>query len=283
MKTFFDRLWLGLTRKWKKSLLTLVAAYGSLWSLIEPYNGLVPKTLQIDGVDKYMFLVGAAIAIALWKLFPKTRISLSLHLSDTTVDVLFGDLFSEAGQKAIPVNDCFDSQIGKIVAANSLHGLFISRVFHGVAKDFEDVINPALAKANGIPCARPDGGKQLRYPIGTTAAIRWEGDYFYLVAIAATDGVTSIASSSVAEYWQALEGLWKSVRINSNNGDVVVPLLGSGLARVGLPQDQLLFFLISSFIAETKRLKVTQHLKIVLHESAFERIDLSEFERNWSS
>lgn len=102
------------------------------------------------------------------------------------------------------------------------------------------------------------------------------------MAIARTDETTSIASSSVAEYWQALEGLWKSVRIHSNNGDVVVPLLGSGLARVGLPQDQLLFFIISSFIAETKRLKVTRHLKIVLHESAFERVDLSEFERNWS-
>lgn len=251
--------------------------------MIEPYNGLVPSNLEIHGLGKYFLLVASAIAIALWRLFPKTRISLSLHLSDTTIEVLFGDLFSEDGQTVIPVNDCFDSQIGKIVAPNSIHGIYISKVFHGVAKAFEDVVDPALPNISGISCARPDGGRQVRYPIGTTASIRWEGDHYYLVAIARTDETTSIASSSVAEYWQALEGLWKSVRINSNNGDVVVPLLGSGLARVGLPQDQLLFFLISSFIAETKRLKVTQHLKIVLHESAFERVDLSEFERNWSS
>ena len=85
----------------------------------------------------------------------------------------------------------------------------------------------------------------------------------------------------MAEFWQALDGLWNHVRIHANNQTVAVPLLGSGLARVGLPQSQLLYFIISSFVAETKRQKITGHLKIVLHESVYEQINLSEFELNW--
>jgi hypothetical protein len=283
MTSPLGRLKLGVTRNWKRTALSIVATYGLLWSLIEPFNGLMPSDRQFEGAGKYAALIALALAGGLYWLFPKTRIKLSLHLADSTVEVLFGDLFKETGQKVIPVNDCFDSQLGKIVAPNSLHGLLISKEFHGVSKDFDDAVAVALGLAKGKSVTRPDGGKPARYPIGTTAHLQWKGSEYYLVAVAQTDRTTSIASASVAEFWQALEGLWMSARVHANNGDVVVPLLGSGLARVGLPQDQLLYFLISSFVAETKRQKVTRHLKIVLHESVFEHVDLSEFERNWNS
>ena len=277
-----DKIKLGVTRNWKKSLLTVVATYGFIWAIIEPINGLIAGN-PIQGSGKYITLVIISLVAGIARLFPKTKISLPLHHSDTTIEVEFGDLFAEEGQKVVSVNNCFDSQLGRIVAPTSLHGLFITRELNGISAQFDALVTGALNGVHSFPLARTDGGKPASYPIGTTAFVQWKGKEFYLVALAQTDPNTSICNATTAEFWQALEGLWTAVRINANDGDVIAPLLGSGLARVGLPPSQLLYFLLSSFVAETKRQKVTRHLKVVLHESVFEQIDLSEFERNWTT
>jgi len=235
----------------------------------------------VQGVGKYCLLVLTAIAVGMWRLFPKQRILIELQHCDTTIEVLFGDLFTEAPQIVIPVNDCFDSQLQTIVSANSLHGIFITRILAGVSKTFDELVASALRNDQPTTIPRPDGGRPLRYSIGTTVCVPFRGNEYYLVALAKTDPTTSVANATLAEFWLALEGLWKQVRIHANNEDVAVPLLGSGLARVGLPQSQLLYFLITSFVAETKRQKITGHIKIVLHESTYAQINLSEFERNW--
>lgn len=281
MKTLAMRLKVGVTRNLKSSLITMAATYGFLWGLLEPINALIWNS-QLHGSRVYLLFASAAVAVGIVRLYPRTHVWFRLKSTASIVEICFTDLFAEACAKVLPVNDCFDSLVGPVVAPNSLHGMFINRVLGGVAGTFDALVAPSLATSTSTNVDRPIGGKTLRYPIGTTAHVTLpSGGEYYLLALTWTDPATNTANATVAQFWKAAEGLWNTVRNNAANTPVAVPLLGGGLAGVGLPPNQLLNFLITSFTAETKRLHVTARLKIVLHESVFDDVDLGEVKRQW--
>jgi hypothetical protein len=81
--------------------------------------------------------------------------------------------------------------------------------------------------------------------------------------------------------WNALNDLWKRVRIESGGHPVNLPLVGSGLSGLGLPTRDLLNLIILSAITETKAREITQRIRVVLHRSRFEDLDLRDVKQFW--
>ena len=69
-----------------------------------------------------------------------------MRSTNTDVIVTFGNLFDFSGHKAIGVNDFFDSEVGKHISPNSLHGQFILRYFSGRKKSFDTQIDKSLKR-----------------------------------------------------------------------------------------------------------------------------------------
>lgn len=82
------------------------------------------------------------------------------------------------------------------------------------------------------------------------------------------------ASASVADLWNALDGLWRSIRTRCNAEPVVMPLIGSGLANVGIPAESILELIVRSFAKASTEARVTEQLTVVLTESLYEAVDL---------
>lgn len=106
-----SRLKLGIIRNPKKFLLSIFFGVTALWAISEPF-----VTFFSDDINKYwfLFLFGIiSIIISFVRIYPKLEVSIPLKNTNTTVKIKFGDLFKQNGIIAIPVNEYFDSEIGK--------------------------------------------------------------------------------------------------------------------------------------------------------------------------
>ena len=248
------------------------ATYGVLWTIIESASAFIDQW-KPSGVLGYAILVGLSVVVGIWRAWPPRRIEIRVPNSDSSVAVEFGDIFSKSGCIAIQVNEFFDSVLGNHVSTNSLHGVFIRDVLGGQSSAFDGLVQKALAGFPFDQVARPSGNAH-RYKIGTTAPLEINGKRYLLFAFARTDVATLKAYATVHELWDALSGLWEAVRINSNGDPVYVPLIGTGLSGVGLPERQVLELLILSFFYHTKKNKIAGQITIVLHTNLRQTIDL---------
>jgi hypothetical protein len=214
---------------------------------------------------------------------PKLSVKVPLRNINTPVEVVFGDLFAQDGHKAIGVNEFFDSELGECVSPTSLHGQFIQRVFKGQSVAFDERVQASLDSTAAAAVPRQKG-KCQQYPIGTTAVIEdMPGTKYLLVALTRTNLDNLKAEAGVSELWQALSGLWEAVRIHSGGYPVNVPLLGSGLAQVPLPPQQLLRLMLMSLVTAAKSREITPGtIRIVLHPARFSEFDLGALRGEWS-
>ena len=261
LKHFFQRL-----------ALFSFAAYGALWTTVESLSAFI-ETMKPSGWRSYGTLILFSLGYGLWKSWPVRKIEIRVPNSDSSLNIEFGDLFKMHGCIAIQVNEYFDSLLGNHVSTNSLHGLFIRDILGGQSATFDSLVSKALSTTPSEIVKRSTGNTH-RYSIGTTAAIDINSRRFLLFAFAKTDLTTLKAYATIHEFWDALAGLWEGVRVHSNGENVYIPLLGSGLSGVGLPERQLLDMMILSFFYHTKKNKIAKCVTIVLHSSLRSKIDL---------
>jgi hypothetical protein len=257
----------------KRFFLYSFACYGVLWTLIESVSAFIDHW-KPTGIVAYGALVLVSIAIGLWRALPVRRIEIRVPNSDSSISVEFGDILTKTGCVAIQVNEYFDSILGNHVSTNSLHGLFIRDVLGGQSATFDSLVQTALVTAPFDLVTRQSGNTR-RYKIGTTASVDINSKRYLLFAFAKTDTTTLKAYATVHEFWDALTGLWEGVRIHSNGEPVYVPLLGTGLSGVGLPERKMLELTMLSFFYHTKKNKVAKQVTIVLHKSLRRTIDLA--------
>ena len=68
----------------------------------------------------------------------------------------------------------------------------------------------------------------------------------------------------------------------SGRQTVSIPLIGSGAAGVGLPNNILIHIIICSILKSTQKQEITKEIRIVLHESLFEEIELRQIKKQWT-
>lgn len=226
-----------------------------------------------------MVIVG--ILWGIYQTFPRQSILLRIKPINTTIEVTFGDLFRSQACKVISVNEFFDSDLGDHVSKRSLHGQFITRYFSGHPASFNALVE---AELQGIPnedVARRSG-RTKRYPIGTTPVIQVGNERFFLPAVTHTNLTTLKAYCDVSTLWQALSGLWSAVRNRAGGAPVAVPLIGGGLAGIGLPPSQILYLIVLSIVSASRESHLASPVHIVLPHVLFDEIDLESLEDHWS-
>lgn len=263
------------------------AALGLIWLLLEPVIGLTGSTIELT----YWQLIGAAAILgAVWIVidgfwvsgFLKPEIRITSSGFDTKIIVKFGDIFEEEGWKAIAVNDFFDSVVDdNLVSARSLHGMMLNRYWAGTIPDWDRQVAEQLSNANGITETR-NVGKQDRYGIGTTAAIRNDRNRFLCVALTHTDTATHEVKANSSDLLQAIHGLLLKARSVCSGDPISIPLLGSGLARIGIKSNILVDLILTAIFEETKANKVTDEIRIVLPKQRASEINLATIKQDWN-
>ena len=271
---------IGLRRDWLTMLLCAYIAYTVLWAILDPIVTLTQLPC-LTGVSRYVIMAVVSLLLGVAYGWPKSQVSIPMRNINTKVTVVFGDLFQQHGCRVISVNEFFDSEIGDPVSPRSLHGVFIQNVLGGQAAAFDKLVNENLDGKASTHIQRPRG-KQRRYEIGTTAVVDIVGVRYFLVALCRTNLETLKAEAGVPELWQALSGLWDTVRVNANGETVSLPLLGSGLAQMRLPPKQLIQIILMSILEKAKSEEIASEIRLVLTPDKFAEVDLNALRKEWS-
>jgi len=262
---------------------SIFLAFSALWTVADPLISLVhPKWLS--GFPQFLLILALGVLLGFVARLPKLRVDIPVKNISTRLQVVFGDLFDQAGDKAISVGEFFDSELGPPVSPESLHGIFIQRMYNGQSKGFEQSVDRGLESVPYEQVQR-QRGRTRRYPIGTTSVVTGlPGDArYYLFALCHANPQTLKAEADVPDLWLALSGLWDAVRVSSGGRDVNVPLVGSGLAQMRLPAQQLLRIMLMSVVAKAKSAEITSGtIRIVVHPSKFGDVDIDSLWCEWS-
>jgi len=276
MKTFLH----NITYAPLKFLKEIGAALGILLGSYQGITIFFPNLLK-DLVDWKVFLsiIFISIIYGLSRIWKPSKISFNIPHTNTTIEIFFGNLFKQDGWKVVPVNDFFDSKIGKPVSNKTLHGILIEEHLKG--NSFDNIVDNQLTNIPSEIITKKNDERQRRYPIGTTVTMETDGKYL-LFALSKTDPETYKAHCDVAIMWLALEGLLKLAKIESNGDPINFPLIGNGQSSVGLSENDLLNLLILSIITETKKQqRIADKIRIVLKKDLFEKLDLRDVKQRW--
>lgn len=265
-KLFFRKIFVALG---------LISSFITVSWMIFP----IQLNLMVNGYEWY-FLIGVLfliISYGIISIFPKNKIKLKLG-ENLTVDITYGDIFEKDGIIVIPVNDYFDTLVNdKVVSKDTIHGIFIKRLFPDNDKQLKRKITASLRNITPAETnkARKQGNKS-RYPLGTVANIPHNGKNYYLVALTRFNN-NHRAELKKSEYQRVLCDLFDYIEQNSQGERVNVPLIGAGRAGLDVPKQKLLEFMLLSLTLNDK-LTLIHGLEFVLHECVKQEINLNIIE-----
>ena len=183
------------------------------------------------------------------------------------------------GHLVIGFNDVFDTELGEVIRDSSVQGQFLKRIYKGKQDELDVDIETALQEYIGNRNLDPDKkrGKAWRYPIGTTITLGSYEKRYFLTAYGYMRNNLTVKSNS-DDILTSLDKLWQEVRLKCHGTDVVIPIIGSDLARSGLSRMQLSKLIITSFVVASKREFITRKLTLMIYPKDLDSIDFYELE-----
>lgn len=273
-------LWFGVIKHKLKTATYIFTCFSVLFTVVKIITQFFPS-IQISGVGPLSVAIIISVGWGLWKVCKPSQTSITVANSNTSIEILFGDIFVQDGLRAVGVTEFFETELGTPVSDKSLHGAFLKRHFSGYRESIDNQLAAELRDQEPTEIADKACGKKLCYSIGTTALILANEERYILFALSKTNHENCKAYSDVELMWRSLHRLWQRARIECGGHPLNLPLVGSGLSGMNLPTRDLLNLLILSAITESKAHEITQVIRIVLRRDRFEDIDLREVKEHW--
>lgn len=285
--SIFRRVILGFKKKPLKALISIFIVYATIWAVLDPLISFIPKAEKyFSGELKFFTLVLVSSLVGLYKnAVPE---AVSLKYGNSTINIIFGDLFSFEGFKVIPVSRYFfETQVVPTSLQNKLIQKFVQS--EEGAKGFDVYEKRLDYSLQGKPYQEinRDATKQKEryYSLGTATPLEFKGEEYILFSLTETELKGHIPSDncSVSKMWVALEGFWLEARTQSRGRSINIPLIGSGVTGIRLSPTQILEFnllAIANAIEEGGKI-TTEEIRIVLHPKYMEDINLNDFQNLW--
>lgn len=256
---------------------SLLAALGALWMLTEllMFFELATKAVQWLKDHWELFALGGG-AWAIWQNRPRHVVSATLKNRDVRIEVRVGNLFAGNSALVIGCNTSFDTDMTSgIISKRSIQGQFTNRYYSQVTHldtDLQDRLNqPYVPQPTQAP---QKVGKMALYPIGTTVTLRPKARTIYFCAIAQMNAQGN-AQATFDDIKNALPELWDHISSAGDHGNIAVPVLGSGLARVAQNRETLIQEILKSFVAACAAQRPCSSLAVVIHPKDYYENDMN--------
>ena len=268
-----------LSRDWWLGFLGhLFVSFGVMWSgteIVSFFSDDAELFLSTKGV----WFLTLGLLVACFLSWPKTVFGYQLKDRDITIEIRIADAFEVSGDLVVPINTTFDTDLdGRIPKAHSIQGEFTRQYYDSAVHHLDLDINAALDKENYSYEEPPEKkcGKKRRYPIGTIIQLEKSGRLFYLVANTHIND-DGVASTTIENLKESLAELWYYISEKGSKGNVVIPLLGTGKARLGDKREDIFLEIIRSFIASCSSGTYCDKLIVAIHppDVTKHRIDLN--------
>ncbi len=247
----------------------VAAAISTMFSIAIIY---VPAECQPETIWVLVTLLVVAYIVVV--VIAVKKKSTTIHIRNTKVVIKQGDIFTESGNKVIPMNEYFDTAVGTgIVEASSLHGQYITQHANMSSEQLQNAIVSGLkSKMLKVVDARRDGGVNIQYELGT---IFNDKKGFFLLAYSRFDD-NNRAFLKNEDIVRCYMNMWNEIDIYRGNDSVNMPILGAGgLVRFSkdYTTQQLIELIIWSFRVSGINLSKNATLNIIVHKDSIHDVD----------
>lgn len=239
------------------SILGFIATWCSLENIFSPDTTTWCKIAISSSILLGIFIL-SFIGMAIWYYFNNSVCVLEKG-NGKKVYVRYGDFIKELKRNGerrnfiIPANRCFDTIVDdRIISTNTIHGQFLKHIYStnlfspdGLSSTIErKLLN--YSKQQLTYEEKPAGNKN-RYPIGTIVDIgSMRNNHYYLLGLTTFDQDLT-AHTSKEDFILAIQRMIIYCNKHSQGYPVVLPLIGSGLARTNISKNEVLKYLIRAF------------------------------------
>lgn len=269
--------------RWKRALTIrgvardLLAGFGVLWLLTEIVSFFSSDAETWLSANWWIFLI-VAIAYTLYSNRPETLFSHKLSARDVVIELAISDAFSLPGALVIPSNTTFDTDLGGLISRSpSIQSKLLDVAYGGNHEHLDLDLEQALAQEGYSfePVQDKKPGKLRRYEIGAVVQVRREGRLHYFLAHTRINQ-SGRAVGTEEDLKVSLAKLWYYIAEKGDKGDVVIPVLGTGHARIRLRREEVIRAIIISFIASCSEKNYCDRLMISIlpHDVSKYNIDL---------
>lgn len=294
IKKIFQRLWLDRAFIYKSTFQFVGFAYTicgflSVWFSFSDclpndwsfWNKLLLSISVLLGISMICFIFVA------WITLSKTRQLVLTSNSGHKVYVQYGDMYSpsivcanyeERRNIVVSVNRCFDTIVDNdLVSDKSQHGRVMNEMYAKglyTPNSLNEKIQEKLRGEHYIDLTRTNKsrGNTYRYSVGTIAEIQGEAPitYFFL-------GLTKfdshfMASTTKDEFVLAIQKLIEYCNTRVQGYPIIMPLIGSNLARTDISQKDILKYLIQAL--KINREKISADIHIVIWKGDKDKISI---------
>lgn len=197
--------------------------------------------------------------VLVYALCLKYRNSVFINGKNYSIQICYGDIFKmDTCKKVINFDECFTTTVGNApsdVKPNSVCGQYLTK---NPINNMQQLIDNANLKP------RKSRSKHLNRTRYHSGKIIPHGEYLFM-AFAKLDE-DGLGRLSREEFLDCLSILWKEIDKYYGQKDVCIPILGSGITRMGdsmLTQQELLEIIIKSYQLSTYKIKNPYSLHIV--------------------
>lgn len=298
LKSLFKRIWFELDTILSKTCHYVGVLY-TIWGFLSVWISL-ENCIPDDWLFWNKLLLAIAVLLSLFlvcflfcthNILTDNKRLIFTSNSNHKVFVEYGDLYSPDTIKkdyigrrniVVNVNRCFDTIVNNdLVSDRTQHGRVMKMLFSkGIYT--QDSLNEAIqqnlkrqnAKYEDLTIANKSQGNTYRYESGTVAEIHGEENivYFFL-GMSKFDSFFK-ASTTKEEFCIAIQRLIEFCNIRSQGYPVVLPLLGSDMARTNISQNEILSYIVNAF--KINKDKISCDFHIVIWKGDKDRISINK-------
>lgn len=244
----------------KKLLLDFFSKIGGVISIIEFFKLIDYLKINIfkcffENISNFYILIAFVFYSILFYLANIVK-KLELNIDKVDIEIREGDIFTEKGLKVIPFNEKFDIEVNdKIISENSLNGKFLNR------RDLVKNINEFQVEL------KKEMGEKDKYELGSI--FKWNNEY--LITAFSKFNDKNQAYLQLEDYYSFLEKFWGNLSAVYSGRNIIIPLLGSGITRLDVEDEELLKMILLTLKLSRKKFN---KIIIVLTENKLKKIDL---------
>lgn len=249
---------------WALSIISVVFMFcpESCFALITLSKSLSQNTVIVLN-RLACFIVVFLIVVVIKLLIRKFRQSVTIRGKNFCINVVYGDIFEQNNcKKVIAFDECFTTEVGDKphqIKPSSICGQYLARY---PISDMNKLITESKITPNR---KRSKYNSQICYPSGTIIP----RDGFLLAAFVKLDEFGT-GHLSRDEYIDSLSVLWHEINKHSSHQSVCIPILGSGITRIGdseITQQESLDIIIASYKMCSCKINLPKKLIIVCRKT----------------
>ena len=260
---FFVKTWVCNLISFK-TLSIVLSSLGSLWAFVKMLTCFFEKTTLPDKLQTYWYIfVGIGIILAAIQRRPRLSVAHKLNGRDVTIEIAIGDLLSFSGALVVGTNTTFDTSITNgLISKRSIQGKYTQKYYKNTEQIDKDISSSLIGiQSEPLPGSRL--GKSDRYPMGTVVRLYSKNQTAYFLAIANLNE-HGVASGTFDELKDSLAKLWVFIGSRGSKETLIMPVLGTGFARLPQTREEIIREIVRSFVAACSERIFADKLMIVV-------------------